>query len=95
MPMDQCCDALFASSVSIVSFVDCVGKTLETLEGVRVRLKLRVEQIDVMKERLRVHMEKRSTRVSLLICLVCLSSLFFFIISTSLRISFAPDIMVG
>ena len=37
---------------------------METLEGVRVRLKLRVEQIDVMKERLRIHMEKRSTRVS-------------------------------
>lgn len=37
---------------------------METLEGVRVRLKLRVEQIDVMKERLRVHMEKRGARVS-------------------------------
>lgn len=29
----------------------------------RVRLKLRVEQIDVMRERLRTHMEKRGARV--------------------------------
>jgi len=36
-----------------------------------VRLKLRVEQIDVMKERLRIHMEKRSARVSFLVFLLC------------------------
>ncbi|XP_067945821.1 leucine-rich repeat and fibronectin type-III domain-containing protein 4-like [Watersipora subatra] len=39
------------------------GKTLETLEGVRVRLKLRGEQLEVMKERLRIQMGKHSARM--------------------------------